>query len=78
MKQDSVMCQRRQKSCREVAVHGLSKFGGRTDPKHQGHAESHIRIAGEVEIDLEREAESRLPCLGNGYRPPWSPDRRSD
>ena len=55
------MCQRRQKSVMLSALKGESKFCGNRKPSSQREPDGHVRVAGEVEVDLERVAQAAEP-----------------
>ena len=48
------MCQRRQNSVIESEVYGIRKLRGKVKSEHDAQADRHVRIAGEIEIDLHR------------------------
>ena len=56
------MCQRRQKSEGLTALYGESKFCGKAQADHDGDADGHVAVAGEVEVELQRVAEGRGPA----------------
>ena len=60
----SVMCQRRQKSWKVVAENGRSKFCGNTMPISRREPDGDVGVAGEVAVDLDREAPEREQHVG--------------
>ena len=62
------MCQRRQKSRRGDRLVGRVEVERQAQAEHQRHADRHVGIAGEVEVELEGEGQAADPGLGGGQR----------
>ena len=56
------MCQRRQKSEMFSALNGELKFCGKRKPSSHASPTAMSRVAGEVEVELERVADRRGPA----------------
>ena len=56
------MCQRRQNSLIDTARVRIVEVFGKPEAKYPRHSDRHVGVSGEVEIDLQAEAEHCEPC----------------
>ena len=55
------MCQRRHKSVMLSARYGRIEVLEELEPEHAAEAHRHVRVAGEIEVDLERVSQHADP-----------------